>query len=246
MSYNINLEIYDGPIDLLCNLVNKSKIDIKEVFINKIVKQYTDYIKELEKHDMEVCAEFLTMATRLLYIKSNSILRINTVIEDDEEDISNELAKQLELYMLYKKAANHFKEKCNLSDTSYFRVKEEIIDEDEEIILEGFDKKYIYSGINMILNEKKLEEEENDILKETDEKLKTIYKAKFVPIEEKIDVIEKKLKDTDTLLFSEITKSDSKSGVVASFLALLEMNKYKDIDTIQENPFDDIQIKKRI
>ena len=74
MKYNIQLQVYEGPLDLLYDLITKHKIDIKDISIIQITKQYLDYLDMLEKADLEVTSEFITMASKLLEIKSKYLL----------------------------------------------------------------------------------------------------------------------------------------------------------------------------
>lgn len=245
ISYKVKLEMYDGPLDLLCDLVSKSKIDIQEIYINEIITQYLIYIKNLSSYEIEQGADFLIMATKLLNIKSKNMLNIKVENEEDEEDLAKALAEQLEIYIKYKKAAQFFRGKCNLGNSSFFRVKEEVIDLDEEFIIEEFDKSYILEGILMILNEKPIESENKE---ETynDKRLDKIIKEPFISVESKMEEITNILNETSEIDFEEISQTEKKGGKIASFLALLELNKRKSISTEQAYTFDNIIIKKII
>ena len=74
MKYNVQLKVYEGPLDLLYDMISKQKIDIKDISIIDITKQYINYITALEKMDLEVASEFITMASKLLEIKSRYLL----------------------------------------------------------------------------------------------------------------------------------------------------------------------------
>ena len=74
MKYNIQLQVYEGPLDLLYNLISKQKIDIKDISIIEITNQYMNYLSMLEKMDLEITSEFITMASKLLEIKSKYLL----------------------------------------------------------------------------------------------------------------------------------------------------------------------------
>lgn len=246
-SYELHLETYDGPLDLLYDLVIKSKIDIKEINILDIITQYMEYINLMHQNNIEVCVEFLTMATRLLNIKSNTILNIRFVNpnEDEEEDNLLQIEEQLNRYIPYKNASLYFKEKTNnFSNKSFYRVKEEIVDLNEKITIENFNDKYIYSAIKMLLDFKKNinEIETNKIIIE--EKLNTIYKGSFIPVEQKMEHISKFIEEINVAKFSEIPNTESKDSKIASFLALLELSKAKYLIANQESVFGDIIMKK--
>ena len=94
MKYSIHLNVYDGPLDLLCDMISKQKIDIKDISIIEITKQYLAYINMLEAMDLEVTSDFITMATKLLEIKSKYLLFSQREL-DEEEDPRFELMEQL-------------------------------------------------------------------------------------------------------------------------------------------------------
>ena len=102
MKYSIHLNVYDGPLDLLCDMISKQKIDIKDISIIEITKQYLAYINMLEAMDLEVTSDFITMATKLLEIKSKYLLFSQREL-DEEEDPRLELMEQLKEYKKYKK-----------------------------------------------------------------------------------------------------------------------------------------------
>ena len=244
IDYKVELDEYSGPLDLLCELVLKNKIDIKSIYINKIINQYLAYMKEDRKFEGEQDSEFLIMATKLLNIKSRTILKLHIESEEeDKEDLVTALAAQLEEYIKYKRVALYFREKCNLSNSSFTRVKEEIIDLEEEFVIQGFDRSYILEGIKMILNAKPLVEEEIEE-KVEDKRLEKIYKEPFIAVETKMEEIRDIINKLESTNFKEIVKGHKKGGQIASFLALLELTKVKYVITEQEDAFEDIFIKK--
>ena len=86
--YKIRIENFEGPLDLLCHLIDKNKMDICEVKISEITDQYISYLNEMEKMNLEIASEFVIMASTLLYLKSKSLLP--TVGEDDEKELTEE------------------------------------------------------------------------------------------------------------------------------------------------------------
>lgn len=244
-AYQLHLETYDGPLDLLYDLVIKSKIDIKEINILDIITQYMEYIHLMHENNIEVYVEFLTMATRLLNIKSNTLLNLRFVYDDeDEEDNLLKIEEQLNRYIVYKNASLYLKETSNFLNKSFYRVKEDIVDLNEKITVEDFNSKYIYSGIKMLLDSKKTMAE-IEINKElVDEKLNTIYRGSFIPVEEKMKHISKFIDEIKVTKFSEIPNIESKDSKIAAFLALLELSKAKYILAKQEEVFKEIVIEK--
>ena len=144
MKYNIHLQVYDGPLDLLYDMISKQKIDIKDISITEITKQYLSYLEMLDKMDLEITSEFITMASKLLQIKSRYLL-YKQKDDEEEEDPRLELMEKLEEYKKYKLAAEDLK--SNVTDLSevFYRKKEEIIILKLKVKTLSF---YYYGGYN--------------------------------------------------------------------------------------------------
>ena len=227
MKYNIHLKLYEGPLDLLYDLISKKKIDIKDISINDITKQYIDYLNLLEKMDLEVTCEFLSMATKLLEIKSKYLL-----FKDKfrEEDPRIELVEKLEEYKKYKLASQYLKENIVYVDNVFYRKKEELIEEDK-LDLNNISLDNIEKLLPFIF---KVEKEETL----NDDNLYKITRGKIISIEEKIDFKNKKVS------FSKLIKENSKGEIIATFLSLLELIKTREVKIVQENFLGDIVIIK--
>lgn len=238
MKYSIHLNIYDGPLDLLCDMIYKQKIDIKDISIIEITKQYMNYLNMLEAMDLEITSDFITMATKLLEIKSKYLLFSQREI-DEEEDPRFELMEQIKEYKKYKNACEKIKENIDYLNCMYYRTKEEIII-DEKVNLNEISIESIKLILPNIFKVKAIQKEEKD------ERLNKIVRGKIISIEEKIDYIENLLKNNDTINFNNMIESYSKDEVIATFLSLLELIKSKKIIVNQNNFFEDIIIKKNL
>ena len=239
MKYKIQLQVYEGPLDLLYDLISKQKIDIKDISIIEITKQYINYIEMLEKMDLEVTSEFITMASKLLQIKSKYLL-YKQKDEDEAEDPRLELMEKLEEYKKYKLAAENLKDSVNYKNDLFYRKKEEIII-DEKMDLEEISIQAIKNILPLILKIKSEEEDQKEI---TDEKLKKIVKGKIVSVVEKIKYIRNFISEKSEVRFTNIIESCDKNEVIATFLSILELIKIKEIVVDQSIFFDDILIKK--
>ena len=106
--YSIKINNFEGPLDLLCHLIDKNKMDIYDINISQITDQYIDYINNMEKMNLDVTSEFLVMASTLLYLKSKHLL---PKTQDDEEEISEEeLIRRIIEYKKYKEITKKLKE----------------------------------------------------------------------------------------------------------------------------------------
>ena len=241
MKYSIHLNVYDGPLDLLCDMISKQKIDIKDISIIEITKQYLAYINMLEAMDLEVTSDFITMATKLLEIKSKYLLFSQREL-DEEEDPRLELMEQLKEYKKYKKASEVLKDSVDYLNQPYYRNREEIII-DDKVDLNEISIESIKSILPYIFKVKNIEEE-NETKK--DERLNKIVRGKIISVEEKIEYIQNIFTTADKISFNNIIKDNTKDEVIATFLSLLELIKSKEIVVVQENFFEDIIIKKNL
>ena len=241
MKYSIHLNVYDGPLDLLCDMISKQKIDIKDISIIEITKQYLAYINMLESMDLEVTSDFITMATKLLEIKSKYLLFSQREL-DEEEDPRLELMEQLKEYKKYKKASEVLKDSVDYLNQPYYRNREEIII-DDKVDLNEISIESIKSILPYIFKVKNIEEENKT---KKDERLNKIVRGKIISVEEKIEYIQNILTTADKISFNNIIKDNTKDEVIATFLSLLELIKSKEIVVVQENFFEDIIIKKNL
>ena len=123
--YSLKLENFEGPLDLLCHLVDKNKMDIYEVNISEITDQYIDYIDTMQELKLEVTSEFLVMASTLLYLKSKSLLpKVDT--EGEEEITEEELIYRIIEYKKYKEISKKLKENYSIFSKRCYRIQEEI------------------------------------------------------------------------------------------------------------------------
>ena len=219
-------------------MISKQKIDIKDISIIEITKQYLAYLNMLESMDLEVTSDFITMATKLLEIKSKYLLFSQRDM-DEEEDPRLELMEQIKEYKKYKKASEVLKENVDYINQPYYRTREEVIT-DEKVDLNEISIESIKAILPYIFKVKTIQEEEKD------ERLDKIVRGKIIPVEEKIKYIEDILKTTDNINFNSMVQSYQKDEVIATFLSILELIKSRKIVVVQENFFEDIIIKKNL
>lgn len=232
----VQLEVFEGPLDLLLYLVKKEEVDIYEVNLTKIAAQFIEYIELMRELDLEVAGEFLVMASTLMYIKSRELLPADQqtpVEEEDEgEDPKWELIRQLVEYKKFKDAAAILQERETLQENIFARLpgKPEFTSDTPaakpEVSL--FD---LLNAVSAILKRFNQPDEARDVFED-----KWTVSEK---IEHLILVVKARLK----LRFSELfADSTSRSEVVATFLALLELIRLKQLLVTQPEPFSEIEI----
>lgn len=237
MKYNIHLNVYDGPLDLLCDLISRQKIDIKDISISEITSQYLAYIDMLNEMDLEVASEFIIMASKLLEIKSRYLL-YKQHHEEHEEDPRLELVGQLEEYKKFKEASLNMKDKVHYTSDTFFRAKEEVI-VDNKIDLDEISIDAIRKILPIILKTKVIEGFDKT------EELDIIVKKKVVSSEEKMQDLKVLMSKEDKVSFVKLVEYYDKDETIATFLAILELIKEKLIVVFQNEFFDDILIIKR-
>lgn len=239
MKYNIQLQVYEGPLDLLYDLITKHKIDIKDISIIQITKQYLDYLDMLEQVDLEVTSDFIIMASKLLEIKSKYLL-YKQRNNEEEQDPRDELVEKLVEYKKFKNATNDLKDNVNYIEDVFYRKKEEIIVEDK-LDLEGISIDSIMKILPHILNVKSEELEEVK-----DDKLKKIVRSRIISVEEKMSYVRNIIKENESIRFVKLIESNDKNEVIATFLSMLELIKTKEVIVVQDLFLGEILIKRNM
>lgn len=237
MKYNIHLNVYDGPLDLLCDLISKQKIDIKDISITEITSQYLAYMDLLNDMDLEVASEFIIMASKLVEIKSKYLL-YKQYHEENEEDPRLELVEKLEEYRKFKEMSLTLKENVHYTCDTFFRAKEEVI-VDNKIDLNEISIDAIRKILPIILKTKVIESFDKT------EELDMIVKKRVVSSEEKMSDLRELMEKEEKISFVELVAPYDKDETIATFLAILELIKEKLIVVMQDKFFDDILIMKR-
>lgn len=231
MEFKINE--FEGPLDLLLHLIKESKMDIMDIEIEKITKQYVDYLNSQERMNLEVSSEYLVLASELLEIKSKMLLP-STKNEDDsleEVDPREELVNRLLEYQAYKDITRVLQEKELLRKDIYTKAPENInnyIDEVHEIHGEA--------SIDDLINAfKKYYQRKID-----NKPLKKKVTVNEISVSSRRHDIKRILKTKKRISFFELFPVVSKEYVVATFLAVLEMAKSRELVITQSEAFDDI------
>lgn len=207
------LDVFEGPMDLLLHLINKHKLNINDIPIFTLVEQYIDYVRQMEKADMEIASDFLDMAARLIYIKTVSLLPVY----EEAEQLKKELTGEILEYRDCKILAGKIAEKADgfdyfYRDTMKIETKKayDRLHESEELF-----KSYIAA---VGRGKRKLPP--------PFEAFTAIVSKKIVSVSSRVSGIFSKLKKGSRRLFSDFfSDATSRSEMVATFLAVLELIK---------------------
>jgi segregation and condensation protein A len=232
--YKVKLEIFEGPLDLLLYLIKRDEIDIYEISIERITRQYLEYLQAFKELNIDLAGEFVAMAANLIYLKSRSLLPVDQQPpeEDAEEDDPRwELIRQLIEYKKFKEAAAqlHLRE---LEQERIFAREEGSSPPAEGLLRLG--EVGIFQLINAFQNViKRVEARQN---------LQEIPGERF-SVSEKIDTILQRVEAGSRIPFSDLFGAIvSRLEVVVTFIALLELIRLKQVRAIQKNIFDEIEI----
>ena len=245
MDYSIQTKKYEGPMELLFDLISRNKIDIRDISIVEITNQYMEYVDHVKSIDMDLASDFIMMATRLLEIKSRYILYVKDKGES-EQDPRQELIDQIEEYKKYRQIAEEIKDKIKEYDNRFYRQEEELEleEEDDNLDLSRINLEEIETLLPdffKILDQVK----KNDKGLEKNPNLKKIVENRTISVEDRIKSLRSKIKEEERLSFIQSLESQDKKEVIASFLAMLELIKLKEIEIIQDKKNKDIIIIKR-
>ena len=233
--YKVRLEIFEGPLDLLLYLIKRDELDIYEISLERITRQYLEYLQAFKELNIDVAGEFVVMAANLIYLKSRSLLPVDQQPpeEDAEEDDPRwELIRQLIEYKKFKEAA------------AQLQVRQL---EQEQIFARdpgGFDGppaapfRLGEVGIFQLINAFQA------VIKRVAarEDLQEIFGEHYT-VSDKIDSILARMREGVALRFSELFASmASRVEIVVTFLALLELIRLRQVRATQSNPFDEIEI----
>ncbi|MFA5871223.1 MAG: segregation/condensation protein A [Parcubacteria group bacterium] len=233
MAYNVQLEKFEGPLDLLLKLIEEQKLDITLVSISKVADDYLEYIRASQDISLENLAEFITVASKIILIKSQSILP-NLEIAPEEEKEIKDLEQQLREYKKFKEASEKIKEIFAKGHRSFSR--DYLLNVSADVFLppknlNAFDLKKILLNIiaEIILPDKVDEEAVQEI----------------ITLEEKINDFHQKLQSKVEFYFSHVSSTaKNRIDVIVAFLALLEMIKQRLVTVEQNSLFSDIKIAK--
>ena len=236
--YELRLDNFEGPLDLLCYLIDKNKMDIYKVNISEIADQYIKYLKEQEELNLEVASEFLIMASTLLLIKSKGLLPKE--VDDEAEITEEELIKRIIEYKQYKEISKQFKERIQIFSKRFYKLPDKI-----ELPKQELEKKF--SADDIIERYKLLVEKNEQKKNENAKNIEKIAVFDTFSVSDKVKEIFRELIKKQKFVFNKLfsLKEKPKAEVVTAFSGVLELSRRNKIITEQKELFGDIVISKR-
>ena len=243
INYKIEIDAFQGPMDLLLHLIEKAQIDIYDIPINDITDQFIQYVYQMGELNLEVASDFLVMAATLIEIKSKMLLpneKLATELQLEMEilDPRVELVRRLIEYKKYKNASEELRVFEQKQSKVYYKPKEDLFEYTDEVIdLEGLDSEMLLKSIIKIIRRKSSSEISLSI--------NEIQREEYT-LEECIEDIKDLLENNQELKFSDLINPEiTKKEIVVYFLSILELIRMKFINVDQEEDFSDLIISKR-
>jgi len=235
--YKVQFEVFEGPLDLLLYLVKKEEVDIYEVNLTKIASQFIEYIEVMRQLDLDVAGEFLVMASTLMYIKSRELLPVEKQVEaegEEEEDPRWDLIRQLVEYRKFKDAAARLQEHELQQEQVYSRRPGQT--EIEAASSPAPPEASLFDLLHAVSQILKRVQPKDDTREITEDRW---------TVSEKIDHLRQLVASQGTLRFSELfATTTSRSEVVVTFLALLELIRLRQLAAEQTELFGEILLRR--
>lgn len=235
--YAIKLDNFEGPLDLLCHLVDKNKMDINQIKISEVTDQYIDYINKMQELNLDVTSEFILMASTLLFIKSKSLLPKQ--VEDEAELTEEELVHRIIEYKKYKEISKKLKELYQVYSKRFYKVQDKI-ELPARKLEQNYSKDLIEQSYKNLLEKNKSKINKNAI------NIEKIAITETVTVTSKVKDIFKELIKKPRFIFSKLcsAKKYTRLETVTAFSGILELTRRNKIKAQQERNFGDIIVEK--
>ena len=236
--YAIKLENFEGPLDLLCNLIEKNKMSIYEIKLDEITDQYIEFLDRAQELNLEVASEFLTLASTLLYIKSKKLLPNKQ--EESDEISEDELIRRIIEYKKYKEISEKFRKAFDENSKRFYKTPENIelpkmqleVSYEKNVIPDLYEKLWNKNQEKINLNAKNIEK---------------IALTDTYTVVSKVKEMFKELIKNKSFVFNKLfsIQKHNRQEVVTAFSGLLELSRRNKIETDQSGLFGDINVSKK-
>src|SRR5271157_695372 len=234
--YKITIPMYEGPLDLLLDLIKKQEMNIHDIQISTITSQYLDYLHKLEQLDVDVSAEFIYMAATLIYIKSKMLLPPDPLAaaEDQSADPREELVQRLIEHEKFKNAAQLLYQKQQIEENVWSRPDKSLYND------EGTEGELVVSLVDLVRVFQQVLERKKEVVRI--ELTHDVFTVAQMIAQLRGQIL---ASDTSTVnLIQFFDACPSRHAMIVAFLAVLEMVKLQAVLLVQDNPFGDILVKK--
>ncbi len=237
--YPVKLDNFEGPLDLLLYLIKKNEVSVYDIPIVLITKQYLGYLEVMQELNLDVAGEFLVMAATLIHIKARMLVpRLESAPDEDEdaEDPRDVLVRRLLEHQRFKAAAELLHERETVRSAQCTRPDGRV----EDIAGEPIERELEVDLFSLL-------QAFQAVLSRSRERPRVPLPADVVSIETRIEQLLARLSETDACGFDELfADASSRSGLITTFLALLEMIRLKLIRVFQATSFGPIRVYKRV
>lgn len=232
--YTIQLPVYEGPLDLLLELIERAELDITKIALAQVTNQYLDHLQRLSRYDLEDLSSFLVIAARLLQIKSEALLPRPPEREPGEEDPGDALARQLVAYKKYKQIAVHLSEREESGLRTFQRQAPAPVPDPRPDVT-GVDPLDLKQALEEILSQER----------PPSASLEAVVTRPVVRIRDRVQRIVNSLRDLREISFRSVVRDvRSRLEIVVSFLAVLELVKQGQVEVDQHELFGEIEIRR--
>jgi segregation and condensation protein A len=232
--YKVKLEVFEGPLDLLLFLIKRDEIDIYDISIERITKQYLDYLQAFKELQIDIAGEFIVMAANLIYLKSRSLLPLDQQPPEedaDEDDPRWDLIRQLIEYKKFKEAAVQLHDRALEQEGIFTRDGGSAPLSDAPLPLHEVGIFQLIHAFQEVIKRVEAREDVGEIF------------AERFSVSDKIEKILQCVSDGKSLRFSELFgQVASRVEIVVTFLALLELIRLNQVRALQRKMFDEIEI----
>lgn len=238
--HNVVISNFEGPLDLLCFLISKNKMDIFDISLSELTDEYIKHLEKMQELNMEITTSFIVMASNLLYIKSKKLIPLQNKQEDEDMDTEEELIAKIKMYKLYKEKQYLLRKMYEENFGAFVKAPEKLK------LKRNIDIKK-HTSLNNLLS---LYE---DILKKNSDKINLKAKEiEEITIHEKITIKSKVkqiieiFKKTKSFIFNNVFSIKKEKGIdiVTAFLSILELTRLKQVSLNQKENFSDITVTK--
>ena len=236
--YAIKLDNFQGPLDLLCNLIEKNKMNIYDIKLDEITDQYIEYLNKAKELNLEIASEFLSLASTLLYIKSKKLLPGKS--QDEEEISEDELIRRIIEYKKYKDITKKLRQNFNIYSNRFYKLPENI-QLPKQKIEDKYEENVIPKLYQKLLNKNK------EKINENAKNIEKIAITDTYTVMSKVKEIFRELIKNKSFVFNKLfsIQKHNKQEVVTAFSGILELSKREKVQTEQNELFGDIEVKKK-